>query len=89
MILSVENFDPNDIKIDEKSYKNFLINYIGYVTIKIHLKISSVNPLYLMFNKMNGYFDEVNGNKYLTLVPTNKAKKKLKNMKSCGLKLKI
>ena len=33
-IINIENFDPNSIKIDEKSYKNILIYYIGYVTIK-------------------------------------------------------
>ena len=31
----IENFDPNSIKVDEKSYKNILIYYIGYVTKKI------------------------------------------------------
>ena len=56
-VIGIENFDSNNIKIDEKSYKNNLIYYIGYVTIKKHLKIISVNPLYLMFNKMNGYFE--------------------------------
>ena len=29
-----------------------------------------------MLNKMNGYFDEITGNKYLTLVLTNKSKEK-------------
>ena len=29
--ISVNNFDPNNIKIDEKSYKNIVIYYIGYV----------------------------------------------------------
>ena len=33
-IIYKENFDPNNIKIDEKSYKNVLIYYIGYVAIK-------------------------------------------------------
>ena len=33
-IISKENFDPNNIKIDEKSYKNILIYNTGYVTIK-------------------------------------------------------
>ena len=49
------NFDPNNTKIDEKSYKNILIYYIGYVTIidLKYLKISSVNPLYLIFSKVN------------------------------------
>ena len=33
-IINIENFDSNNTKIDEKSYKNILIYYIGYVTIK-------------------------------------------------------
>ena len=40
------------------------------------IKINSVNPLYLMLNKINEYFKENNGNKYLMLVPTNESKKK-------------
>ena len=41
-------------------------------------KIYSKNLLYLTFNKVNGYFEEINENKYLTLVPTNKGKEKIK-----------
>ena len=37
--------DIINIKIDEKSFKNILIYYIGYVTIKKYVKIYSVNPL--------------------------------------------
>ena len=33
-IIYIESFNPNNIKIDEKSYKNILIYYIGYVTVK-------------------------------------------------------
>ena len=33
-IINIKNFDPNKTKMDEKSYKNILICYIGYVTIK-------------------------------------------------------
>ena len=33
-IISIKIFDLSNIKIDEKSYKHFLIYYIGYVTIK-------------------------------------------------------
>ena len=33
-IINIENFDLNNIKIDENSYKNIIIYYIGYVTIK-------------------------------------------------------
>ena len=38
-IISIENVDANNIKVDEKSYKNILIYFIGYVTIKKDLKI--------------------------------------------------
>ena len=43
-----------------------------------YVKINSVNPLYLTINKINGYFKEINRNKYLTLVPTNESKDILK-----------
>ena len=34
-----------------------------------YVDINSVNPLYLIFSNVNGYFRENNGNKYLKLVP--------------------
>ena len=77
-----------NIKIDAKSYKNMLIYYIGYVTRKNDLKIYCVNPLYIIFNKVNGYFEEINGSKHLTLVPTNESKEKI-NMENYGVKLEI
>ena len=73
-IINIKNFDPNNIKIDEKSYKDILIYYIGYVTIK--------DSLYLIFNKVIGYSEEINGNKILTLVPTNESKKKNNKIKN-------
>ena len=45
-IIDIENFSPNNIKIDENSYKNILIYYIGYVTIKEYIKIYTVNPYF-------------------------------------------
>ena len=33
-ILNIKDFDSNNIKKDEKSYKNILMYFIGYVTIK-------------------------------------------------------
>ena len=50
-IINIEYVDPNNTKIDGKSYRIILIYYIGYVTIKKDLKIYSVNPLYLIFCK--------------------------------------
>ena len=88
-IINIKNFDPNNIKIDEKSNKNIFIYYIGYVTIKDwkYIKIYSVNPLYLIFNKVNGYFEEINGNKYLMLVPTNESKEKIKKYEELWSKI--
>ena len=79
-IINTKNFDPNNIEINEKSYENIFIYYIGYVTIKDHkyLKINSVNPLYLIFSKVNGYFQEINKNKYLMLLSANESKEKIK-----------
>ena len=51
-IISIKNFDLNNIEIDEKSYKNILIYYINNVTIKDskYVKINTVNHLYLIFS---------------------------------------
>ena len=50
-IINVTNFDPNKIKIDKKSYKDILIYYIGYATIKDskYMTINSLNPLQIIF----------------------------------------
>ena len=62
--------------------KKILVYYTGYVTIKEYVKRYNVNSLYLNFRHVNGYFEEINGNKFLMLVPTNKRKEKiLKNEK--------
>ena len=52
-----------------------------------YVKINSVNPLYLIFNKMNGYFAEINENKYLISVPTNEGKEKLKKYEELWIKI--
>ena len=77
-IISIEYFDPNNIKINRTPSRKILIYSIGYVRIKKYLEISSVNPSYLIFNKINGYFEELKGSKYLTLVLTNESKEKIK-----------
>ena len=86
-VISIKGFDLSNIQIDENSYKNILTYYIGYVTIKKDIKIYSVNPLYLNFSKVNGYFEEINRNKYLTLVPTNESKEKIKKYEKLWIKM--
>ena len=51
-IINIESLHPNNIKIDEKSYKNIVIYYIEYVTTKDlkYVKSNSVNILYLIFS---------------------------------------
>ena len=52
-IINTKNIHPNNIKIDEKSYKNILIYYIGYVMIKDsrYVEINSVNLYTLLSTK--------------------------------------
>ena len=70
-MINIKHFDPNLLKIDKKSHKNIDIYYIGYIG---YVKSKSVSSLYLIINKVDGYVEEINGNKYLTLVSTDKNK---------------
>ena len=65
--INIENFDPNNIKIDEKPYKKIPIYYIAYLLIKDsrYVKNNNVNPLSFTFIKVNKYFEDINKNKYL------------------------
>ena len=57
-------------KIDKKSYESILFHYVGYMAAKNHsyITINSVNPSYLIINKINGNIEESNVNKYLMLM---------------------
>ena len=76
-LIKIKDFNPALLKIDKKSYKNIDIYYIRYITMKDfdYVKINSVNPLDSIIDKLYGYIEEKNGNKYLTLVSTDKKKK--------------
>ena len=55
-MINIEDFDSCLLKIDKKSYKNTDIYYIGYITIKKiddYENIYSVNPLYLIIDKVD------------------------------------
>ena len=79
-MINIRNLYPNKIEVDEKSYKNILIYHIGYVKMKdlTYAKLNNINSLYLIIDKINGYIEESNGNKYLTLVHTVESKDMLK-----------
>ena len=48
-IINIKDFDPNNIKKDEKSYKNILLYNIGSVKIKKNLKNFLVQMLCTLF----------------------------------------
>ena len=52
-----------------------------------YLKINSVNSLYLIFSKVNGYFEKINGNKYLMLIAINESKEKIKKYEELWSKI--
>ena len=49
-----------------------IVNDVSYA------KINSVNPLYLIIDRIDGYIEKRNGNKYLILVATDESKDTLK-----------
>ena len=52
-----------------------------------YIKINSVNPLHLIINKVNGYFEEINKKEYLTLVPTNESKQRFQKYEKMWSKI--
>ena len=50
-IINIKDFDPNNIKIDEKPPENYFIYYITYVTVKNsnYVKIDNENPSYTLY----------------------------------------
>ena len=78
-LINIQNFEPNLLNIEKKSFKNIDTYYIGYIAIKDseYLKTNSVNPFYLTIDKVDGYIKEENADKYLTLVFTDKNKEVL------------
>ena len=66
-MINVKNFDPNMLKIDQKSHKNTDIYNMGYITVKFPVIIQSVNHLYFISDKTHGYMKDRCENKYLIL----------------------
>ena len=67
--LNLENrtyYFYNDL-INIKDFDQFVFDndvyYVGYITKKREYNINSVNPLYLIINRIKGHFEEVDGDK--------------------------
>ena len=83
-MFNIKDFDSILQKIDKKSYKNIVIYYIGYITIKKiddYENIYSVNPLYLIIGKAIGHIEEKSVNKYLVFDSSDKDKEVFKKYK--------
>ena len=85
----IETHRLKNVVIFIQTYKNILIYYIAYVTIKDskYVKMYRINPLYLMSKRINGCFEEINGNQYLTQVPTNESGEKIEKYKKLWIKI--
>ena len=68
-LINALNFESNDLKLDKKSWKDIDIYYIGYVDKNKpeDWRVKSVNPLYLIINKVFCSVGEENGIKYLKI----------------------
>ena len=69
-MVDIKNFDSNLLKLDKKSFKNIGVYFIGYITKKDEYKINSVNPLYILVHRINGFIEEKKGSKYSNIAST-------------------
>ena len=82
-MINIDDFCLNLLKIDEKSYKNINVYYIGYITIRkidYYENIYSVNPFYLITGKVVEFIKEKNESRYLVFDSTNENKEVLKKL---------
>ena len=68
-IINALNFEPNNLKLDKKTWKDIDIYYTGYVDKNKpeDWRVKSVNPLYLIINKVFCSVGEENGIEYLKI----------------------
>ena len=57
-LINLKDFNPELLKLDKKESININIYYIGYVTKNADYNIDSINPLYLLVDKLDGFIEE-------------------------------
>ena len=77
-LIDIKDFDSKLIKLDKKSYKSIDIYYTGYITKKDAYKINSVNSLYLLVHRIDGFIDKKRENKHLNIASTDRNREVLK-----------
>ena len=73
-MINLSKFSMNNLKLDKKTSKDIDIYYIGYVDKNKPEEwcVNSVNPLYLIINKVFCFVGEKNGVKFLKIDKGNK-----------------
>ena len=68
-LINVLHFEASNLKLDKRTWKDIDVYYIGYVDKDkpSDWKVNSVNPIYLVINKVHGSISEKNGVKYLSV----------------------
>ena len=77
-LINIKDFNARLLKLDKKTSMGLGIYYIGYVTKRPEWKINSVNPLYLIINRIDGFIEEKDDNKYLNISNRDKNSDELK-----------
>ena len=66
-MINIKNFDTNLLNIDKLSFKT-----VDSVIYNITINTDNKNSFYLIFNKVDGYIEENNEDKYLIFASTDK-----------------
>ena len=74
-LINIKDFDPKLLKLDKKKSMGLNIYCIGYVTKKPTWGVNSVNPLYSMIKRIDGFIEEIEGDKYLDISETQRISK--------------
>ena len=62
-LIDISKFDPHNLKLDKKKWKDFANYYINYVN-RSKSTVDNVESLYLLINKVFGYLSEKNGKNF-------------------------
>ena len=75
-MINIKDFDRRLLKLDKETSMN--LGTLVTSQQKLDYKINSVNPLYLMINRIDGFIEEKNEGKYLHIASTDKNSEVLK-----------
>ena len=72
-LINITNFEASNLKLDKKhQWVLIFITLFVYVDKKSEWGVDSVNPLYLMINRIDGFVEEKNSNKYINISDTSR-----------------